>query len=96
MRLRADTSRSAVEVASGKSSSQGPAASTKDGMPAINNLVTVDLSNVTDSSTFVLLILLETPIQIVLSVYFLYSILGWRYVYISCYPAQIRSLTSLQ
>ena len=46
-------------------------------MPAINNLVTVDLSNVTDSSTFVLLILLETPIQIVLSVYFLYSILGW-------------------
>ena len=84
MRPRAETSRSAVEAASGKSTNRGPAVSTKGGMPAINNLVTVDLSNVTDSSTFVLLILLETPIQIILSVYFLYSILGWRYVFSKC------------
>ena len=68
----------------------------KGGMPLVQNLVTTDLTNVTNASTFVLLICMyispwhhtvlsdlvavvfETPIQIVLSVVFLYSILGWR------------------
>ena len=73
MRSRADTSRT-----SGKSGAA--AGSAVKGMPAVNNLVTVDLTNVTNSSTFVLFVLLETPIQLILSVYFLYTILGWRYV----------------
>ena len=76
MRYRADSSRSA-----GKGG-----APAKGGMPAINSLVSVDLTNVTNASTFVLLILLETPIQIVLSVYFLYSIIGWRYVFFEFCP----------
>ncbi|KAH9915165.1 P-loop containing nucleoside triphosphate hydrolase protein [Epithele typhae] len=46
-------------------------------IPNISNLVTTDLMAVTNASTFVLLILIETPIQLVLSTYFLYVILGW-------------------
>ncbi|KAI0686602.1 P-loop containing nucleoside triphosphate hydrolase protein [Earliella scabrosa] len=46
-------------------------------MPAISNLATTDLTACTNAGTFVLLVLLETPIQVVLSVYFLYQILGW-------------------
>ncbi|TBU52681.1 P-loop containing nucleoside triphosphate hydrolase protein [Dichomitus squalens] len=49
----------------------------KGAMPLVQNLVTTDLTNVTNASTFVLLVLFETPIHIVLSVVFLYSILGW-------------------
>ncbi|KAI0752922.1 P-loop containing nucleoside triphosphate hydrolase protein [Daedaleopsis nitida] len=59
------------------SSAAGKQTSSTSDMPAINNLVTTDLTNFTNASTFVLLVLLETPIQIVLSVYFLYEILGW-------------------
>ncbi|PIL29368.1 ATP-binding cassette transporter [Ganoderma sinense ZZ0214-1] len=71
MRSKATTSSSADKAALGK------ARGGKGDMPAITNLVTTDLTNVTNASTFVLLILLETPIQVVLSVVFLYSILGW-------------------
>ncbi|TFK86638.1 P-loop containing nucleoside triphosphate hydrolase protein [Polyporus arcularius HHB13444] len=50
---------------------------TYEDMPAINNLVTTDLKTVTDASTFLWLVFLETPLQIALSLYFLYQILGW-------------------
>ncbi|KAM5539773.1 hypothetical protein V8D89_006586, partial [Ganoderma adspersum] len=69
MRAKASTSGSAGKKAAPRGG--------KGDMPAITNLVTTDLTNVTNASTFVLLILLETPIQVVLSVVFLYSILGW-------------------
>ncbi|KAI1790046.1 P-loop containing nucleoside triphosphate hydrolase protein [Ganoderma leucocontextum] len=71
MRSKASTSNTDKKAAPGKR--QGG----KGDMPAISNLVTTDLTNVTNASTFVLLVLLETPIQVVLSVVFLYSILGW-------------------
>ncbi|RPD70664.1 P-loop containing nucleoside triphosphate hydrolase protein [Lentinus tigrinus ALCF2SS1-7] len=54
-----------------------PDEETHEDMPAINNLVTTDLKTVTDASTFLWLVFLETPLQIALSLYFLYQILGW-------------------
>ncbi|KAI0711030.1 hypothetical protein C8T65DRAFT_739602 [Cerioporus squamosus] len=42
----------------------------------INNLVTTDLNNLVDGRDF-LFIVLYAPLQVVLSVIFLYSILGW-------------------
>lgn len=42
----------------------------------INNLVTTDLGNITDSRDFMILIV-YTPISVVLCITFLYAILGW-------------------
>ena len=81
MRSSVDTSGSTERGQNGKVQATGPTSTRpnmKAGMPNPNNLITVDLTNVTNASTFVLLILLETPIQTILSVYFLYTLLGWR------------------
>lgn len=45
----------------------------------LNNLVSTDLSNITDARDFIFL-LIYVPIQVVLGITFLYVILGWRYV----------------
>lgn len=45
----------------------------------INNLVSTDLNNIIDGRDF-LLIAVACPIQIILCIVFLYTILGWRYV----------------
>ena len=45
----------------------------------INNLVTVDLKNITEARDF-LFILIYIPLQAILCMIFLYWILGWRYV----------------
>ncbi|KAJ6479091.1 hypothetical protein C8R45DRAFT_933872 [Mycena sanguinolenta] len=42
----------------------------------INNLVTVDLGNITDSRDF-LILLISVPLQLALGVYFLHVLLGW-------------------
>ncbi|KAF7348320.1 Multidrug resistance-associated ABC transporter protein [Mycena sanguinolenta] len=42
----------------------------------INNLVTVDLGNITDSRDF-LVLLVYIPIQLAFGIYFLYVLLGW-------------------
>lgn len=66
---------------------------TKEGAPAlaksptdgsnllgkINNLVTTDLGNITDSDTRnFLVIFLYVPLQVILCIFFLYAVLGWR------------------
>jgi hypothetical protein len=43
----------------------------------INNLVTTDLGNIVDSRDFLYMVL-YTPVQIVVGMFFLYTILGWR------------------
>jgi len=45
----------------------------------INNLVSTDLNNIIDGRDF-LMIAVACPIQIILCIVFLYTILGWRYV----------------
>ena len=45
----------------------------------INNLVSTDLNNIIDGRDF-LMIAVACPIQIILCVVFLHTILGWRYV----------------
>ena len=45
----------------------------------INNLVTTDLENVVEARDF-LFIVVYVPLQIALSIGFLYVVLGWRYV----------------
>ncbi|KAG6837885.1 hypothetical protein H0H93_013038 [Arthromyces matolae] len=42
----------------------------------INNLVTTDLGNITDSRDF-LMVLIYTPLQIIFCIIFLYLVLGW-------------------
>ncbi|KAJ6479029.1 ABC transporter transmembrane region-domain-containing protein [Mycena sanguinolenta] len=42
----------------------------------INNLVTVDLGNITDSRDF-LILLVSVPLQLALGIYFLHVLLGW-------------------
>ena len=44
----------------------------------INNLVSTDLNNIIDGRDF-LMIAVACPIQIILCIVFLYTILGWRY-----------------
>ncbi|KAL6299635.1 multidrug resistance-associated ABC transporter [Sparassis latifolia] len=56
----------------------------------INNLVTTDLNNVTTGRDFLLLVV-EIPLQVVLCVWFLYSLLGWSalcgmIVMVICFP----------
>ena len=43
----------------------------------INNLVTTDLENIVDSRDF-LLVLIDIPLKVTLSIVFLYGVLGWR------------------
>ena len=45
----------------------------------INNLVSTDMNNIIDGRDF-LMIVVACPIQIILCIVFLYTILGWRYV----------------
>ena len=45
----------------------------------INNLVSTDLNNIIDGRDF-LMVAVGCPIQIILCIVFLYTILGWRYV----------------
>lgn len=45
----------------------------------INNLVSTDLNNIIDGRDF-LMVAVGCPIQIILCIAFLYTILGWRYV----------------
>ncbi|KAF8883986.1 P-loop containing nucleoside triphosphate hydrolase protein [Infundibulicybe gibba] len=60
------------------SSSQSSAAAANNLIGKINNLVTTDLGNITDSCHF-LLVTLYLPLQIILCIWFLYVVLGWRY-----------------
>jgi hypothetical protein len=52
----------------------------------INNLVTTDLANIVEARDF-LVVLVYIPLQITLSITFLYVVLGWRWVITShqCY-----------
>lgn len=61
-----------------------PAADSSEGgdgnlVGKLNNLVSTDLSNITDARDFIFL-LIYVPLQVVLGITFLYVILGWRYV----------------
>jgi len=49
----------------------------------INNLVTTDLGNIVDSRDF-LLVVIYTPLQVGLCIWFLYVVLGWRYARLIC------------
>ncbi|KAI0750650.1 hypothetical protein C8Q80DRAFT_1097969 [Daedaleopsis nitida] len=53
-----------------------PAAKSGNLVGKINNLVTTDLNNLVDGRDFLFMVLFA-PLQVVLSVWFLYSILGW-------------------
>ncbi|CDO77193.1 hypothetical protein BN946_scf184747.g6 [Trametes cinnabarina] len=84
--LRAST----ASVASSKADKKGKHAKKEDHKPAqagsgpssgnligrINNLVTTDLSNLVDGRDF-LFVILYAPAQIIISIVFLYEILGW-------------------
>ncbi|OSD04422.1 multidrug resistance-associated ABC transporter [Trametes coccinea BRFM310] len=81
---------SSTSVASSKADKKGKASKKDDEKPAtagsgpssgnligrINNLVTTDLSNLVDGRDF-LFIILYAPAQIIVSIIFLYEILGW-------------------
>ncbi|KAI9059804.1 multidrug resistance-associated ABC transporter [Trametes sanguinea] len=81
---------SSTSVASSKADKKGKAPKKADEKPAtpgegpssgnligrINNLVTTDLSNLVDGRDF-LFIILYAPAQIIVSIVFLYEILGW-------------------
>lgn len=56
-----------------------PQSSAENLVGKINNLVTTDLGNITDSRDF-LLVLIYIPVQITLCIVFLYAVLGWRCV----------------
>ena len=51
----------------------------------LNNLVTTDLSNITEGRDFLLLVV-QGPLLVGFGIYFLYNILGWKWAisYISC------------
>ncbi|TFK52961.1 P-loop containing nucleoside triphosphate hydrolase protein [Heliocybe sulcata] len=66
-----------AESNSGPGSTNNPASSDNGHLLGnINNLVTSDLSNITDGRNF-LLLGLYSPLQVVLSIWFLYNILEW-------------------
>ena len=50
----------------------------------INNLISTDLANIVEARDF-LLVLVYIPLQITLSIIFLYAVLGWRYVVYTTY-----------
>ncbi|KAH7908629.1 P-loop containing nucleoside triphosphate hydrolase protein [Hygrophoropsis aurantiaca] len=55
---------------------RGPKSNTSNLIGKINNLVSSDLNNITEGRDF-LMLCLYTPLQIGLSIWFLYGILGW-------------------
>jgi hypothetical protein len=59
----------------------------------INNLVTTDLGNITDSTDF-LLVVLYIPLKITLCITFLYLVLGWRWVHWCPIPIDTKYLES--
>ncbi|PSS08857.1 hypothetical protein PHLCEN_2v3472 [Hermanssonia centrifuga] len=59
-----------------KGAEKGPKAKGNNLIGKINNLVTSDLNNITSGRDF-LFILVSAPMQIILSMWFLYVVLGW-------------------
>ncbi|KAI0633842.1 multidrug resistance-associated ABC transporter [Trametes polyzona] len=43
----------------------------------LNNLITTDLANVTEGNKQWLILLIQSPVQIVIAIAFMYSVLGW-------------------
>ncbi|KAI0052966.1 hypothetical protein FA95DRAFT_1579668 [Auriscalpium vulgare] len=83
--LRASTPSVRSSTAKGKGKAKAPDAKTPEPeaekqesnlVGKINNLVSTDLSNITDGRDFLLLIL-YMPFQLALSIWFLYAMLGW-------------------